>query len=56
VLWQTPSTLLRTGFEDKADQAAEWVKRAMITGTSGLLDRVPVDVEVVVCPSYAGQD
>ena len=41
--------------EDKADKAAEWVKRAMISGMSGLLERVPVDVEVVVCQSYAGQ-
>jgi DNA polymerase I len=41
--------------EDKADQAAEWVKRAMIAGMSGLLKHVPVEVEGVVCQSYAGQ-
>jgi len=27
----------------------------MIAGMSGLLERVSVDVEVVVCQSYAGQ-
>jgi DNA polymerase I-like protein with 3'-5' exonuclease and polymerase domains len=41
--------------EDKADQAADWVKKAMISGMSGLLNHVPVEVEVAVCRSYAGQ-
>jgi P4 family phage/plasmid primase-like protien len=42
--------------EDKADQAAEWVKRAMITGMGQLLNQVLVEVEVVVCHSYAGKE
>jgi DNA polymerase I len=41
--------------EDKADQSAKWVKKAMIAGMSGLLNHVPVEVEVAVCRSYAGQ-
>jgi DNA polymerase I-like protein with 3'-5' exonuclease and polymerase domains len=40
--------------EEKADLAAEWVRKAMIKGMSALLKRVPVEVELVVCQSYAG--
>jgi DNA polymerase-1 len=40
--------------EDKADKAAEWVRNAMISGMSASLKRVPVEVEVVLCRSYAG--
>jgi hypothetical protein len=35
--------------EDRADLAAEWVRKAMISGMSKLLKHVPVEVEVAVC-------
>jgi DNA polymerase-1 len=42
--------------EDRADKAAEWVRNAMTSGMSGLLNQVPVEAELVVCRSYAGND
>jgi DNA polymerase-1 len=40
--------------EDKASIASEWVLNAMISGMGQLLKNAPVEVELVVCRSYAG--
>jgi DNA polymerase I len=41
--------------EAKADWVAQWVKNAMIAGVRELLHHVPVEVEVSICRSYAGE-
>jgi DNA polymerase-1 len=39
---------------DQADAAAAWVKKAMVDGLARLLDPVPVQVEVMVAATWAG--
>ena len=40
--------------EDQAQQAAEWLKRAMVDAMAPLIDPVPVEVEVKVARTWGG--
>jgi DNA polymerase I-like protein with 3'-5' exonuclease and polymerase domains len=40
--------------EDKAEQAAEWLKAAMVDAMAPLIDPIPVDVEVKIGRTWGG--
>ena len=41
--------------EGKADDVAEWLKRAVVDAMAPLIDPVPVEVEVTIAKTWGGE-